>query len=242
MREYSPWVSGKIGRSGSVLRITSANRDALGYPVALDCVFGSRKVDDQTLPFKIRWLIRSADVRVADSQQPPPLIIPLARPRDELTSVLVHGHAFKQLCFRSTATSCSGNVCSPLVVLCPPLGDFFKSALLSANSRGGTDVKAAEMDAVDGSSDNSIKEVEFPIKLPEVALVTEQSQNFGLNTTFDTQWSNLTPNRTTGFIFHPRTRKFYSVAFYHQMHCLNALRKYVAKGQPTCTPNTLRTC
>ncbi|KAF9653883.1 hypothetical protein BDM02DRAFT_3086407 [Thelephora ganbajun] len=73
-------------------------------------------------------------------------------------------------------------------------------------------------------------EVEFPISLPEVALVTEQSENFGLNTTFDAQWSNLTPKQTMGFVFHPRTKKFYSVAFYHQMHCLNALRKYIAKG------------
>jgi len=130
-------------------------------------------------------------------------------------------------------------VCSPLVALCPPLQHSVGSALLSANSRRGADVRAADTNAF-ASSDNSLGEIEFPIPLPEAALVTGPSDNFGLNTTFDTQWSNLTPKQTMGFIFHPRTKKFYSVAFYHQMHCLNALRKYVAKGQQTRFSGMLR--
>jgi hypothetical protein len=128
---------------------------------------------------------------------------------------------------------------SPLVALCPSLGDPVKSAPLSANSSRGTDVRAADTNAF-VSSDNSLEEVEFPISLPEAALVTEQSDNYGLNTTFDTQWTNLTPKRTMGFVFHPRTKKFYSVAFYHQIHCLNALRKYVAKGRSTRSSDALR--
>jgi len=100
------------------------------------------------------------------------------------------------------------------------------------------DVRAADTNAFASPTE----EVEFPMKLPQVALVTKQSENLGLNSTFDTQWSNLTPKRTMGFVFHPTTKKFYSVAFYHQIHCLNALRKYVARGQQTCSPHTLRTC
>jgi hypothetical protein len=130
---------------------------------------------------------------------------------------------------------------SLLVTLRPSLGGFVKSALLSPISRRGTDIKAADTNAF-VSSDGSIEEVEFPINLPEVALVTEQSENLGLNSTFDAQWSNLTPKNTMGFVFHPTTKKFYSVAFYHQIHCLNALRKYVAKGQSTWFPHMLRTC
>ena len=128
--------------------------------------------------------------------------------------------------------------CALFLSLSVHLLAILSSQPLSANSRRGTDVEAADTNAF-ASSDNSTKEVEFPIKLPEVALVTEQSENFGLNTTFDAQWSNLTPKRTMGFVFHPRTKKFYSVAFYHQLHCLNALRKYAAKGKPTCFPHTL---
>jgi len=128
---------------------------------------------------------------------------------------------------------------SPLVVICPPLHHSLGSATLSTNSRLGADVRAAGTNAL-ASSDNSLEETEFPISLPEAALVTRPSDNFGLNTTFDTQWSNLTPKRTMGFVFHPRTKKFYSVAFYHQMHCLNALRKYVARGQQTWFFDMLR--
>lgn len=129
---------------------------------------------------------------------------------------------------------------SLLVTLCTPLGDSVKSALLSAGSRRGTDVKAADINAFT-PYDNSTEEVEFPAKLPEVALVTKRSENFGLNSTFDSQWSNLTPNQSMGFVFHPTTKKFYSVAFYHQAHCLNALRKYIAKGQSKCFSHTPHT-
>jgi len=111
--------------------------------------------------------------------------------------------------------------------------------LLSTNSRLGADIRAAETNDL-ASFDNSRGEIEFPISLPEAALVTGQSDNFGLNTTFDIQWSKLTPQKTMGFIFHPRTEKFYSVAFYHQMHCLNALRKYVARGQQMLFVDVLR--
>jgi len=121
-------------------------------------------------------------------------------------------------------------MCSPLVAICSPLHHPLGSATLSTSSRPSADVRAAGTNAF-ASSDSSLEEIEFPISLPEVALVTGPSDNFGLNTTFDTQWSNLTPKQTMGFVFHPRTKKFYSVAFYHQMHCLNALRKYVARGR-----------
>ena len=104
-----------------------------------------------------------------------------------------------------------------------------------------TDDEVAETNAFT-PSDNLVEEARFPIELPEVALVTERSENFGLSPTFDDQWSNLTPKQTMGFIFHPKTKKFYSVAFYHQIHCLNAIRKYVAQGRSTCFPRTRCTC
>jgi len=152
----------------------------------------------------------------------------------ERPSITTHDHAFKQH-FRSPTPGHPWNVCSPLVALCPSLGDFVGFAPPPVDSRRGTDIKAADTSAF-ASSGISTDEVEFPISLPEVALVTAQSENYGLNMTFDTQWSNLTPKRTTGFVFHPRTKKFYSVALYHQIHCLNALRKYIAKGDQRAPP------
>ena len=147
---------------------------------------------------------------------------------DQYESPSVHDHAFWHG-FCSTAVSRARNVRSLLVTLRTPLGGPVKSAPHSADSSRGTDVETANTD-VFASSDSPPGEVKFPISLPDAALVTAQSDNYGLNTTFDTQWSNLTPKQTLGFVFHPRTKKFYSVAFYHQIHCLNALRKYVARG------------
>lgn len=105
----------------------------------------------------------------------------------------------------------------------------------------GTDIEAADT-SVSTPSGNLREEVVFLIELPEVALVTKRSENFGLNSTFDAQWSNLTPKQTMGFVFHPKAKEFYSVAFYHQIHCLNALRKYVAEGRLICSPHTRCTC
>ena len=104
-----------------------------------------------------------------------------------------------------------------------------------------TDVEAAEINA-STTSDNLMEEVGLLIELPEVALVTERSENFGLNSTFDAQWLNLTPKQTMGFVFHPKAQKFYSVAFYHQIHCLNALRRYIAEGRSTCSSHSRCTC
>lgn len=75
----------------------------------------------------------------------------------------------------------------------------------------------------------------FPVTVPPAGLSTFRSPHYELNSSHDENWSSLTPPHSAGFIFHPVTETFYAVSMYHQLHCLNSLRKNVAKGINPCT-------
>ncbi|KAJ7454050.1 hypothetical protein B0H11DRAFT_1740818 [Mycena galericulata] len=80
----------------------------------------------------------------------------------------------------------------------------------------------------------------FPVTVPPAGLSTFRSTHYELNSSHDENWSSLTPPHSGGFIFHPLTETFYAVSLYHQLHCLNSLRKNIAKGpQLTLTPGLI---
>jgi len=81
---------------------------------------------------------------------------------------------------------------------------------------------------------------EFPVAIPAAALTTSRSPHYSLNSSDDDDWSTLIPRLSSGFLLHPTTGKFYAVSLYHQLHCLDALRKYIAKGDAlVLTPGTV---
>ncbi|KAJ3753849.1 hypothetical protein EV360DRAFT_52727 [Lentinula raphanica] len=59
------------------------------------------------------------------------------------------------------------------------------------------------------------------------------SSSYLLSSDGDYNWSTLTPTSSGGFIYHPQYNKFYTISMYHQIHCLNALRRYIAQGMTT---------
>ncbi|KAG7097762.1 hypothetical protein E1B28_005083 [Marasmius oreades] len=73
-------------------------------------------------------------------------------------------------------------------------------------------------------------EIPFPVMVPEAVLKTAPSLNYPVSSDGDRNWTTLVPPLSSGFIYHPRTQQFYSVSLYHQLHCLNALRKYISRG------------
>jgi len=66
--------------------------------------------------------------------------------------------------------------------------------------------------------------------IPQAALRTGESLHYPLLPEKNQNWTSLIPPLSSGFLYHPHDHKFYSVALYHQLHCLNSLRKYVARG------------
>ncbi|KAI0088200.1 hypothetical protein BDY19DRAFT_891590 [Irpex rosettiformis] len=69
----------------------------------------------------------------------------------------------------------------------------------------------------------------LPIDLGDpVALVLEDSRHYALTSPdADAEWESVYPGRGLGFVRLGPKKRFFSLSLYHQMHCLDSLRRTI---------------
>lgn len=72
----------------------------------------------------------------------------------------------------------------------------------------------------------------LPLDLgPPVVLTLEDSRHYSLNeTSTDFEWESLYPGKDLGFIRLGPQKRFFGLSMYHQLHCLDSLRRAILGG------------